>query len=80
MVTMIVGIMVVAGALVVRIAGDGGASMTEIAVEPTYAVLSVDHGSGDRLVVVLEDRESGAQVVRVYRTKGASETYRIIEE
>ena len=80
MVTMIVGIMVVAGALVVRIAGDGGGpAMTEIRVGADYSVVSVDHGAGDRLVLVLEDA-SGAQVVRVYRTTGAAEDYRVVEE
>ncbi len=81
MVTMIVGIMVVAGALVMRIAGEGGGgpTMTEIRVEAGYSVVSVDHGAGDRLVLVLEDA-SGAQVVRVYRTMGAAESYRVVED
>jgi hypothetical protein len=80
MVTMIVGIMVVAGALVMRIAGEGGGTtMTEIPVEAGYSVVSADHGAGDRLILVLED-EIGVQVVRVYRTKGAAEDYEIIEE
>ncbi len=80
MVTMIVGIMVVAGALVMRIAGEGGRpTMTEIRVGAGYSVVSVDHGVEDRLVLVLKDA-NGEQVVRVYRTKGAAADYEVIKE
>lgn len=80
-VTMIVGIAVVAGALVMRIAGEGGGpSMTEIRVGPGYSVKSVDHGAGDRLIIVLEERASGEEIVRVYRTEGAAVDYSIVEE
>ena len=77
--TMIVGIAVVAGALVMRIAGEGGRiPMTEIRVGPGYSVQSVDHGAGDRLIIVLEDRQSGDAVVRIYRTDGPAEEYSIV--
>ncbi len=80
-VTMIVGIAVVAGALVMRIAGEGGGpSMTEIRVGPGYSVRSVDHGAGDRLVLVLEEKASGEEVVRVYRTAGDAEDYKIVSD
>jgi len=80
-VTMIVGIMVVAGALVMRIAGSGGGTaMTEIRIGPGYSVESADHGAGDRLIVVLKDRASGEDVIRVYRTRGPAEAYRVTEE
>lgn len=80
-VTMIVGIAVVAGALVMRIAGEGGgAAMTEIRIGKGYAVRSVDHGAGDRLVVVLEEVASGETVVRIYRTAGVAQTYTIVED
>jgi len=80
-VTMIVGIAVVAGALVMRIAGEGGgAAMTEIRIGAGYAVTRVDHGAGDRLVIVLEDEASGETVVRVYRTEGRAEGYTLVEE
>ena len=69
-VTMIVGIAVVAGALVMRIAGERGISMTEIRVGERYAVRSVDRTGNDRLIVVLEDRKTGEGVIRVYRTRG----------
>jgi len=80
-VTMIVGIAVVAGALVMRIAGEGGgAAMTEIRIGAGYAVTRVDHGAGDRLVIVLEDEAGGEAVVRVYRTEGRAEGYTLVEE
>ena len=81
-VTMIVGIAVVAGALVMRIAGEGGGvPMTEIRVGPGYSVRSVDHGAADRLVLVLVPRGGGEEVVRVYRTDGAdAQAYEIVTE
>ncbi len=81
MVTMIVGIAVIAGALVLGIVGEraGGTAMTEIRVGPGYTVRSVDHGAGDRLVLVLEEAATGETVVRIYRTEGAAEAYRVVE-
>jgi len=80
-VTMIVGIAVVAGALVMRIAGEGGGvPMTEIRVGAAYTVKSVDHGAADRLIVVLEHKASGENVVRVYRTDGAAAAYTLTTE
>lgn len=80
-VTMIVGIAVVAGALVMRIAGEGGGpAMTEIRIGPAHTVRSVDHGAGDRLVVVLEHRASGEESIRVYRTDGPAQAYTVVGE
>jgi len=80
-VTMIVGIAVVAGALVMRIAADGGnATVTEIRIGPGYTVRSVDHGAGDRLVVVLEDRATREETIRIYRTTGPAESYTIVKD
>lgn len=80
-VTMIVGIAVVAGALVMRIAGEGGGvPMTEIRIGPGYTIKSVDHGAEDRLIVVLKDRVGGEEIVRVYRTEGPAEAYTILED
>jgi len=80
MVTMIVGIAVVAGALVMGLTGGGGPAMTEIRVPPGYAVRSVDHGADDRLVLVLEEEATGVEVVRIYRTDGPAEAYAVVEE
>lgn len=80
-VTMIVGIAVVAGALVMRIAGEsGGTPMTEIRVGPEYSVKSVDHGAGDRLVLTLREKASGEDIVRIYRTEGTAETYTVVDD
>ena len=80
-VTMIVGIAVVAGALVMRIAGEGGGTpMTEIRVGPGYSVKSVDHGAGDRLVLTLREKASGEDVVRIYRTEGLAESYTVTDD
>ena len=81
MVTMILGIAVVAGALVIGIAGgERGPAMTEIRIDPDYTVMSAEHGAGDRLVLVLEHRATGAQIVRIYRTEGAAEDYTVVQD
>lgn len=73
MVTMIVGISVIAGSLALRLMGGRDAvPFTEIAVDPAYEVKSADHGKADRLVLVLRHRETGIETVRVYRTEGQS--------
>ena len=66
MVTMIVGIAVVAGALVYRIASESSPpAMTEITIESGLSVIQIDHTQPDRLVLVLRDTE-GNETVRVY--------------
>lgn len=80
-VTMIVGIAVVAGALVMRISGESaGPAMTEILIGPDYIVKSADHGAEDRVIVVLENRQSGEQRIRIYRTEGPAEIYELKDE
>jgi len=78
MVTMIVGIGVVAATLVYRVSMEPSgstASMTEISIDEGLRVVRVDHSQPDRLVLVLRDG-TGQEVVRIYRTvNGAPPRY-----
>lgn len=69
-ITMIVGIAVVAGALVYKVTQDAPpARFTEITIEPGLSVIRMDHSQPDRLVLVLR-RADGGELVRVYRSVG----------
>ncbi len=72
--TMIVGISVIAGALVYGIAGERspeGLPFAEVRIEPGLSVVRVDQSEPSRIVVVLRDAE-GVERLRVYAVEAAN--------